>query len=721
MVAALVASPPVGAATVTLSDHWVFNCCSTTLPFSHLVAPGDLIQVTPIGWLDAPPQSTGAAIDLSAYRLDNAGRIRAFFGSEVQGFALGPGNNLNSGLIEAASFSLTGGLLNTGTLITGAASDNTGTLVSFASGGPFAQVAASANLENDALGNLDIYGQMQVQGRLENAGTLRAFATGDSFLQVGGGFAPGPASTFLNVGQASFATGTQLNNNARVDNFGSLTLEWGSRMRNAANAEFVNRAGSVFDLGGTGAMPPLASTFVENRGSFDNQAGGVMEVRALTNFSSFQGTLSNAGVINVAGDMSDFDLTNTGALHLSGRLTRGLVANSGSITVQGGGNSSELFVQNLHGGTVQVDAGGTLTAELTGSVVNGVVVRGRLEWTGGSLGGVFDAPPAVLLSVQAGGQLAFMPSTRPLLDRDGILVNQGEAMLAPSSHFEVAGEVRNAGQLLVMSGSILNLRPSAGQGTLTNEAGGEVVVQGQVVGSAAFPPFERGGTIVNRGEFRIVAGGAVGPAVEGPMGDFYQDDGRLVIESGAELNAKLLTMSGGTLMGTGRINGDVFIQGNAPLDPLNCASAGPGVACFRPGFSPGHMDIGGHLSMGRGSVLELEVGLDEASGLLAWDRVTAGSMSFLDGALIQLVIGPGVDLSRALTLSLLTCQSGPCDFSGSLFDAPGSTDVVWQVGANGLSVRLSVAAVPEPGTVGLWCLGLAAMAHGVRRRRSRAA
>lgn len=164
-----------------------------------------------------------------------------------------------------------------------------------------------------------------------------------------------------------------------------------------------------------------------------------------------------------------------------------------------------------------------------------------------------------------------------------------------------------------------------------------------------------------------------------------------------------LTLSGGVLNGNGLINGDVFVGG------------GSGLASFRPGHSPGHFTINGALAVGANGELELQV-QRLADGSLAWDRVSAASISFLDGATVRFEIGAGVATRQAQTLGFLDCGSG-CNFASGVHwvidGAPAGTTLAFT--SSGL--QLNVSAVPEPATLLLWLAGLVVLGAGRARAR----
>jgi hypothetical protein len=100
----------------------------------------------------------------------------------------------------------------------------------------------------------------------------------------------------------------------------------------------------------------------------------------------------------------------------------------------------------------------------------------------------------------------------------------------------------------------------------------------------------------------------------------------------------------------------VFVDGaggGPPQAPPNCGNTF--YACFRPGNSPGHMDIDGTLQMGANSILELEIERD-AAGVLHWDSVSATSMRF-DGAILRVLVADGAADTDWLTLDLLHCTT----------------------------------------------------------------
>jgi len=172
-------------------------------------------------------------------------------------------------------------------------------------------------------------------------------------------------------------------------------------------------------------------------------------------------------------------------------------------------------------------------------------------------------------------------------------------------------------------------------------------------------------------------------------------------------------MTSGQLDGAGFINGDVILSGSGPAFDGPCRNAPAGVPCFAPGNSPGAMEIGGMLTMGAGSVLELEITRD-ASGDLLFDTVTAKGIRFEEGSLIRVVLDPSVGMATT-PLTLLTCTDvgAECSFLGDVSVVGGTAG--YEFLSSGFSVT-EVVAIPEPSAFALTLIGLAALGAGIRRR-----
>ena len=426
--------------------------------------------------------------------------------------------------------------------------------------------------------------------------------------------------------------------------------------------------------------------------------------------------IDTGGLITVA---NGAPMLNYGNAQISGNLyNAGAFVSRNSPNPSGGG----VYAQTLTVGKDPLFGGGTGQVQNIGSFV--LEQRNTLR----NFGIVSNSGTLTL----AGGTL--QPEGQGALLNTGSLVvgNGGQLLMAGGQDLDLFGNrvarVINQGQLTVGNGGALHnnwmLRVdtlASGPARLTVETGGlltqddaavlaivrgDMLVQGSVVGgSITLDASVFGGSA---GSLTIAKGGSV------TVQDYVQTDGVLTVNG--TLTGRV-TLSGGNLMGGGvdaRINGDVFgigAGGGPPQQPPNCGNAF--YACFRPGNSPGHMQIDVLLDMGANSILELELARD-AAGVLHWDSVSATSMRF-DGAILRVLVADGAAGTDWLNLDLLHCTTD-CSFGFGSIEVVGAPGAGWvQFGDGRLSFAL--APVPEPGSAALLLAGLGML--GWRRFGSR--
>lgn len=429
---------------------------------------------------------------------------------------------------------------------------------------------------------------------------------------------------------------------------------------------------------------------------FEIDSGGLIAVLPASPMLNY-GDAQMSGTLNNAGVFVSRNSTNT-----SGGVPYEQVLTVGKDPDFGGGPG-----QLINTGSFELQARNTLRNFASVSNAGGLLLNGgKVEVLGtGTLTNTGN------ISVGAGGQLAISGFAGY-----DILGNRVPSLTSTGNITVTGGELINQSKLdLVAQGAVSPLLSIGSQGSMTQGSGygdltllgGKLLVDGNFIGSSVTIDnfgIHGGGVFVSQGAEMRVDGG------------IRQTDGTLKVDGTLTGPVQL---DGGNLSGIGRINGDVFVGGaggGLPQQPPNCGNAF--FACFRPGNSPGHMDVFGSLTLGSNSVLELEIERD-SNGALIWDTVFANSMSFEFGSSIRVLIGAGVPGSAVVDLDLLHCGT-TCDFGGAQFEVIGGSGGDFTAGVDGLRFALATAPVPEPGTWALWMLGIAAFTgHRWRQRPSR--
>lgn len=173
----------------------------------------------------------------------------------------------------------------------------------------------------------------------------------------------------------------------------------------------------------------------------------------------------------------------------------------------------------------------------------------------------------------------------------------------------------------------------------------------------------------------------------------------------ADDSGLVLVGTGGTLAGTGTINGHVFNLGGT----------------VGPGFSPGTMSINGDFHLGSGGSLDLEIG-GLAAGL--YDQLLVNGDVVLDGTLNLIFIDDFLPELDDLLTDLITFDELTLGSNFNLMFSGLNND--WQYetlfGASSFGLRSlsdASAPVPEPSTLLLLSSGLISLACYTRKRKKR--
>jgi hypothetical protein len=421
---------------------------------------------------------------------------------------------------------------------------------------------------------------------------------------------------------------------------------------------------------------------VLQKGTIDLESGSTLNVNGsgyvinygyvVTNLAGFNGgpnTLNVPGAFyNEAGGYLDLgngnksDVANIGTLVNSGRLD----INSGAT----------LNLTNQPNGITDISAGSNINLYGTGAIrvgsSNGLANLASVE-------GTFNLINGEALTIT---DASLTVSTTGFVD----LVN--------SSTLVANGNVTNSG--IVQTG-IYNESVQAGNtltvgGTFTNNAGAQFNVGLNDVASV--------GTLANNGTLTIGPNAILNLANSG--GSFVQTSGQTVV-NGTLNSVPTVQIKGGTLSGSGTINGNVIMGGR-----------------LSPGNSPGILTINGNYTQTAfgAYIAELE-GLKAGTG---YDQVDVNGTADLAGKLhVDFLNGFTVALGDSFILMKYDSETG----TYSMVDLPELNsglkwDLSYDPGYLDLSVTSGVTTTPEPSTYLLWgTAGLLGIGIWVRRKFGR--
>ena len=561
------------------------------------------------------------------------------------------------------------------------------------SGSTWVQDASLENwgvLTNGALGSfynirlVSNRGLLQNDGRLDNL--LIAYNFSGTWVNGATGVLTNATSGYL-ANYANLYNQNIFSNQGRIDNYAWLRNDAGATL--ASEGQFFNRAGATLTNDGTvrllgGSVLEAGSTFYNNN---------VLDIggRLL-----LQGQVINSGRLNILADGGDGLIVAAGSSY---DFTTGMLSSAGTLTLETDFTETAAnfgHIELMRGSTVINRA--TFTTYELGSGMNGVTFRneGRLVILGyfdfnyypydsGFFNQYFLNEVNGRVEVKASGTLAFSQPASNL----GRIENHGTLYISQSVTNERGASIVNSGYVDVNT-------------VLWND--GELINSGtvKVVGPLPFHGLTGSGSYLQTAGLTQVDGDMV-------QGSVTILGGQLVVDGTLSTYASngssgLVKLLGGELMGSGIINGDVFVGG------------GPTTAVFKPGHSPGNFTINGDFTLLPGGELELEVERN-ASGQLTFDFIKASHM-LLDGT-VHLKLGANLGGADLTQLLLLDCGSG-CEYGASFaYVVDGlAAGSLFSFSAQGLTLSISpAAAVPEPASVALWLVGVLGL--GLRRRATR--
>jgi hypothetical protein len=495
----------------------------------------------------------------------------------------------------------------------------------------------------DGHGTISGVGLFTLAGITADGGTLTIQTNSDGFL-TGGNLNRVESGSTLNITGGPFknfdpSTGTL--SGALFDLKGTLQFD---------NADIKNLSIllGTFTLDGSGAR--IVNQFGQN---------------ALANLSSISGTGELQGIA------PDFSLTNGATLTTNGSLTNGFkafvdISNGGAMTI--GGNFDNV------GGLTQLNAGSmTVNGDVTlccGDVEAVMVV---------SNGSALNVHGSLTL---AGGVINFLTVSGSAATVDGDLNNFGSAGNPPGFF---------GGHVSISNGAAVNVHGNLNNtsGAPFDLSGGSALVVGHSLNNSGSLNILQGstalvnGSVNNSGNVQIDRSSVV-TASSG----FTQTAGNTVVDGLLNAPGPGANFLGGTLSGTGIVNGDVTMAGT-----------------MRPGDPTGGLTFTGNYTQTSSGTLVEEVGW--LNGFSFNPLFVLGNAN-LDGTLdIESMMGYFPEAGDFFILMLFNSSTGRfsnlqgLDFGGGMG---------FEVDYEQHDVRLVAKEVPEPGVPFLLAAGLIVLA-----------
>jgi RHS repeat-associated protein len=457
-------------------------------------------------------------------------------------------------------------------------------------------------------------GRLSISGNWSNAGAINS--TNGSTLILGPIAGYGSAGTFTNTGTISGATGAI----------------WIAETLNNTNSTLALTAatGTYYMVGGTilGGTVTTTGGAVLYASQYNGTLAGIL----------FDGTLDMTGSQN---ELLSATLTITDGLELSPGSTIIMGGNAAltdaTLTFEGtqtlAGTGTVTLTNLVSDGGLQVSGGSTLT------IAPGITVQGNSGVAGSSSGGLFDNQGTILAT--GGGTLTAEGETNYA---GGTLTGGtweavgGSSLLLPGAPITTnAASILLDGAASAISSSTTGTT-NALTGFTSNAAAGSFTIQNGA-------NFTSGSSFTNAGTLTINAV----IFVPGGAGVYTQNGGSTVLISGT-LGAlgDQINIQGGTLSGTGTVNGNLTNAGEVDL-----------------GSIPGTLAIKGNYSQASAGTLTLKVGGATAGSL--FDQIDVTGTAALNGTLdVSLINGFAPGLEEVFDVINFASSSG----SFATFNSP---------------------------------------------------
>lgn len=479
-------------------------------------------------------------------------------------------------------------------------------------------------------------GTLFANGGLNLTSSGQAFVVGRRIEVNGGAWSSTGATTFSSTGKFVNKTGKLLTVNStgpdmtmgiELENLGTLTKTGAG---NLVINSVLTTSGDVNVDAGT--LDVNSTTFNWNGGAL--QGAGTLDIVGVTTFSIGGSATKTLGSFTLApetltvGGTGILDI-NGGTMNVAGLTTinSGATLKVSTATFNPSGTLNNNGLLDLRAGTLSLGAGGTHTGDFntaTGTVLQftgGTHIMdsgsdtsgpGDIAFTGGtstySTGSTYTVSGDTGIN---GGDAIFNINavTNSLTHGSGSFGGGSTGNITTSTWMPTSGVTLNDIDLILAANGTNTLTGinvnSAGTATVTNQ--GSLTVNGSTIGSN----FTNTGIFIVNGSLNNLSGTAT------------QSAGNFILGAGSDITTANLNVVGGTLTGTGTINGNVNNSGGI----------------LAAGSSPGTLIIGGNYIQGAGATFQAELAGTALAGT-DYDLLSVGGTTSLAGTLdIQLFGG----------------------------------------------------------------------------------
>ena len=413
------------------------------------------------------------------------------------------------------------------------------------------------------------------------------------------------------------------------------------------------------------------------------------------------GGVANTGFANLTTVEGTVDLENGGQTWTITPVGGTLTNNLGAIVNAGGGSTLTIMGDVMNSGGIYTTFFGTVAG-------NNLVITGNLTNQAGAafelLGsGSCGMPPCDTATISGNLTNSASGSASGFVNVEG------------GSALNVTGTVDNSGYIytnadLVAGGNMITIN-----GMLTNEAGGQFVMNGN--GGFGGPGDTAVlGSVTNSGTVDVEGGSTL--TVNGA----FDNSGTLVTNLNGNGGGNMVTVSG---LLTNEATGQITLNGGTPGDVLQ-ALAG--------------LSNGGIITIGSGSKMIVGTGMPVGTGYVqlangtltemiasssSYGMINVNGSALLAGTLAVLLQG-GYNPTVGTEFTILTTTAGVISgmFSNDMeFDCFNGGTECWDVAIDPTETMLELTAVssnggqlPEPATLMLLIPGLLGMGYGLRRK-----